>query len=303
VPIFLGIDGGGSKTSCVIADESTLLASATAGGSNIVRLGEEQARKGLREAIEKACAAARLQPSALERICVGMAGAGRPEVSQIAQRIIAEITSSETLVVGDMVVALEAAFGEAPGVIAIAGTGSIAYGKNAHGRTVRAGGWGFAISDEGSGHWIGRSAVMSVMRAHDEGAGSNLFKVISQAWGITTLGELVRAANATPSRDFAGLCAPIIAAADTGDVSARTVLTQAGAELAGLAKVVISRIFEDGSDVRVAMAGGVFRNSALVRQVFYNSLRAEYPNATVLPTVVEPVKGALEIARRGRVSS
>jgi N-acetylglucosamine kinase-like BadF-type ATPase len=303
MPIFLGIDGGGSKTSCAIADESTLLARATAGGSNIVRLGEEQARKGLREAIEKACAAASLQPSALERICVGMAGAGRPEVSQIAQRIIAEITSSETLVVGDMVVALEAAFGEAPGVIAIAGTGSIAYGKNAHGRTVRAGGWGFAISDEGSGHWIGRSAVMSVMRAHDEGAGSNLFKVISQAWGITTLGELVRAANATPSRDFAGLCAPIIAAADTGDVSARTVLTQAGAELAGLAKVVISRIFEDGSDVRVAMAGGVFRNSALVRQVFYNSLRAEYPNATVLPSVVEPVKGALEIARRGRVSS
>ena len=80
-------------------------------------------------------------------------------------------------------------------------------------------------------------------------------------------------------------------------------LTQAGAELAGLAKVVISRIFEEGSDVRVAMAGGVFRNSALVRQVFYNSLRSEYPNAAVLPTVVEPVKGALEIARRGRVSS
>ena len=303
MPIFLGIDGGGSTTSCAIANESALLANATAGGSNIVRLGEEQARKGLREAIEKACAAASLQPSALERICVGMAGAGRPEVSQIVQRIIAEITSSETLVVGDMVVALEAAFGEAPGVITIAGTGSIAYGKNAHGRTVRAGGWGFAISDEGSGHWIGRSAVMSVMRAHDEGAGSNLFKVISQAWGITTLGELVRAANATPSRDFAGLCAPIIVAADAGDVSARTVLTQAGAELAGLAKVVISRIFEDGSDVRVAMAGGVFRNSALVRQVFYNSLRAEYPNAAVLPTVVEPVKGALEIARRGRVSS
>jgi glucosamine kinase len=303
VAIFLGIDGGGTKTSCAIGDGSSLLASATAGGSNIVRLGEEQARKGLREAIEKACAAAHVAPSAFQRICVGMAGAGRPEVSEIAQRILSEITSADTIVLGDMVIALEAAFGEGPGVITIAGTGSIAYGKNEQGRQVRAGGWGFAISDEGSGHWIGRSAITAIMRAHDEGGGSNLFRVVSQAWGVSTLGELVRAANATPPRDFAGLCAPIIAAADAGDLSARSVLTQAGAELAGLAKVVISRIFDDISDVRVAMAGGVFRNSALVRQVFYNSLRSEYPHATVLPTVVEPVKGALEIARRGRVSS
>jgi len=303
VAIFLGIDGGGTKTSCAIGDETSLIASATAGGSNIIRLGEEQARKGLREAIEKACAAANLAPSAFERICLGMAGVGRAEVSEIAQRILAEITSSQALVVGDMVVALEAAFGEGPGVIAIAGTGSIAYGRNAHGRAVRAGGWGFAISDEGSGHWIGRSALTAVVRAHDEGGGLNLFKVISEAWGITTLGELVRTANSTPPPDFAGLCAPIIAAAEAGDVSARTVLTQAGAELAGLSKVVISRIFEEGSDVRVAMAGGVFRNCALVRQVFYNSVRSEYPNAAVLPTVVEPVKGALEIARRGRVTS
>jgi N-acetylglucosamine kinase-like BadF-type ATPase len=187
-------------------------------------------------------------------------------------------------------------------VVVIAGTGSIAYGKNSQERTVRAGGWGYAISDEGSGHWIGRSALSAIMRAHDEGTGSNLFKVVSQAWGISTLGELVRTANSTPPPDFASLCPPIVAAAEAGDVSARTVLAQAGAELAGLAKLVISRIFEHETDVRVAMAGGVFRNSALVRQVFYNSVRSEYLKATVVPTVVEPVKGALEIARRGRVT-
>lgn len=303
VAIFLGIDGGGTKTSCAIGDERSLLAAATAGGSNIVRLGEEQARVGLREAIQKACAAAKVEPSSVQRICVGMAGAARPQVSEIARKIVAEITPGETLVIGDMVVALEAAFGEGAGVITIAGTGSIAYGRNGQGRTVRAGGWGFAISDEGSGHWIGRSAVMAVVRAHDEGAGSNLFKLVSQAWGVTTLGELVRAANATPAPDFSALCVPIVAAAETGDISARTVLTQAGAELAGLAKLVISRIFEQETDVPVAMAGGVFRNSALIRQVFYNSLRSEYPNATVVPVVVEPVKGALDIARRGRVSN
>jgi glucosamine kinase len=303
VTIFLGIDGGGTKTTCVIGDESSLLATATADGSNIVRLGETEARRGLHEAIRRACEAAKIDCSAIQRACVGMAGAGRVQIGDIVRQIVVEIFPGEILIVGDMVIALEAAFGEGPGVVAISGTGSIAYGRNATGRTARAGGWGFAVSDEGSAHWVGRSAVMAVMRAHDEGAGSSLFKVISQAWSLTTLGDLVRAANATPPPNFAELFAPILAAADAGDVSARTVLTQAGAELAGLAKIVISRIFEDEPDVRVAMSGGVFRNSALVRQVFYNSLRSEYPSAAVASTIADPVKGALEIARRGHVNS
>jgi glucosamine kinase len=302
VAIYLGIDGGGSKTTCIIGDETSLLARATAGGSNVIRLGEEEARRGLHDAIRQACAAAKLEPASICRVCVGMAGAGRPQIGEIARRMTAEIISTEILIVGDMVIALEAAFGEGPGVVAIAGTGSIAYGRNVQGQTARAGGWGFAISDEGSGHWIGRSAVMALMKAHDEGAGSSLFKVISQAWAVASLGELVRKANATPPPNFAELFRPILAAAEAGDILARTVLTQAGTELSGLTKIVISRIFEDEFAVPVAMSGGVFRNSALVRQVFYNSLRSEYPHAAVTSTVVEPVKGALEIARHGHVS-
>jgi glucosamine kinase len=302
VAIFLGVDGGGTKTTCVVGNEDSLLATATTGGSNVVRLGEEQARKSLHEAIHRACEAARIELSAVQRISVGMAGAGRPQIGDVVRRMVAEIFPGNVLIAGDMVIALEAAFGEGPGIVAISGTGSIAYGRNSTGRTARAGGWGFAISDEGSAHWIGRSAVVAVMKAHDEGSGSSLFKVISQAWDLTTLGDLVRAANATPAPNFAELFAPILAAAEAGDLSARTVLTQAGAELAGLAKTVISRIFEETPDVRVAMSGGVFRNSALVRQVFYNSLRSEYPSTAVASTVVEPVKGALEIARRGHVS-
>jgi N-acetylglucosamine kinase-like BadF-type ATPase len=302
VALFLGIDGGGTKTTCVAGDESVLLATASAGGSNIIRLGEEQARRALHESIHQACRMANIQLEQVQRVCIGMAGAARPQIGEIARRILGEIIPGEILVMGDMVIALDAAFGEGPGIVAIAGTGSIAYGRNSQGATARAGGWGFAISDEGSGHWIGRSAVSAILRAHDEGMGSSLFKVVSKAWNLSTLGDLVRAANATPAPDFANLCAEIMAAADAGDVSARTVLTQAGTELASLAKIVISRIFESELDVRVAMAGGVFRNSALVRQVFYNSLRSEFPHAGVVPTVIEPVKGALEIARRGHLS-
>jgi N-acetylglucosamine kinase-like BadF-type ATPase len=300
VSIFLGIDAGGSQTTCVVGDESSVLATASREGSNIIRWGETEARTQLQEAIKQACAGANVKLAEVQRICVGMAGAARPVISSIVKGIIAEIYPGEVEVVGDMVIAMEAAFGSKPGIVVIAGTGSIAYGKSKDGHTARAGGWGFAISDEGSGHWIGRNAVSGVMRAQDEDEASptGLALSILHAWHLQTVDELVRAANASPSPDFSNLFPHVLAAADAGDPIARTVLTQAGAELAGLAKIVISRLFEESPSVPVAMSGGVFRNSALVRNVFYNSLRSEYPQSVVGATVVEPVAGALQLARR-----
>ena len=137
--------------------------------------------------------------------------------------------------VTDAVIALEAAFGPGPGVIVIAGTGSVAYGRNVAGQTAHAGGWGFAISDEGSGHWIGRTAVSGVMRAYDEGradadARNTLLPAgIMRAWGVGTHGQLVLAANATPARDFAGLFPEVLRAADAGDASAADAETAANA--------------------------------------------------------------------------
>ncbi len=162
---YLGIDGGGTKTRCALGDETTTLASAVAGGSNVIRVGEAQAREALQSAVREVCAAARIDPTRIGRVCIGAAGAARPEVAGKIQRIIAELTPASIEVVGDTLIALEAAFGTGSGVIAIAGTGSIAYGRDATGRTCRAGGWGYAISDEGSGHWIGQRAVSAIVRA------------------------------------------------------------------------------------------------------------------------------------------
>ncbi len=298
VAIFLGIDGGGSRTSCAIGDESLLLGSGTAGGSNVIRVGEMQAREALHTAIRQACAVANLTPAQVQRAYVGVAGAARPEISEVVRRLVAEVVRGEIEVVGDMVIALEAAFGGGPGVIVVAGTGSIAYGRGRDGRTARAGGWGFAISDEGSGHWIGRSAVAAVLRAFDDGEDSLLIGKILHAWHAGNLDELVLLANASTSPDFAAVVPAVLSSADAGDAIARSVLTQAGAELATLAKIVIRRLFPEAPAVPVAMSGGVFRSSALVRQVFYNSLRSEYPNAAVNANVIEPVRGALELARK-----
>ena len=306
VRYYLGIDGGGTKTTCVVGDETQLLATATAGPSNIVRVGESQARESLQQSVRQACAAAGITPAQIARTCVGGSGAARPELAAIVRRILAEIISTPIDVVGDIQTSLEAAFGAGPGVIVIAGTGSIAYGRDRHGHTARAGGWGFAIGDEGSAHWIGRTTVAAVLRAADP-RDANASKVVQQdspltaalckAWGVTSLDDLARAANSIPPPDFAGLF-PIVSA--SGDPCAQKVLSQSGRELAQFAVTVIGHLFTQGevSAIPVAMIGGVFRHSQVVREAFYNELRKLDPSVEINSQVVDPVEGALRMARR-----
>ncbi len=299
---YIGIDGGGTKTACAVGDEAQLLATASAGPSNIVRVGDAQARESLLLCVRQACAAAGVTPADVLRTCVGGAGAARPELAGKVREILAELLPNPVLVVGDMEIALEAAFGTGPGVIVIAGTGSIAFGRNPEGDTARAGGWGFAIGDEGSAHWIGKQAVIAVLRAADENRNnesSRLAVALLKAWNVSSLLDLARAANAVPPPDFAGLFPAVI---ETQDELARDVLINAGRELARVARTVIRKLFPpDARTVPVAMTGGVFRHASLVRDVFYNELRALDERVTLNQKVVEPVEGALQIARRGHL--
>jgi len=313
----LGIDGGGTKTRCVLADEMTVLATAMSGGSNIVRLGEAQAREALHTAIRQVCATANISPVQIRAVCIGAAGADRPEIVAKIRAILAELiskTAPETVlpkieVVGDMTIALEAACGAGPGVIAIAGTGSIAYGRDATGHTARAGGWGFAVSDEGSGHWIGRRAISAILSAHDQGLETTLRAMVLQAWKLNTLDELVQQANSTPPPDFPRLFPIVLRAADEDDSVARGLLTDAGAKLGSLAAIVVHRLAHNtpaamlaGSmfpvaTLPVAMTGSVFRQSPDVRRVFYNTLQTSLPGIDVRQDIVDPIEGALARAR------
>jgi glucosamine kinase len=332
VDYYLGIDGGGSKTTCAVGDEASLLAKVTSGPSNITRVGETRAREALQKVIRDACAAVAIDPRQVRRACVGVAGAGREEYAGAVRQIVAEIISGEIEVVGDMQIAMAAAFGEEPGVIVIAGTGSIAYGRDAEGRTARAGGWGFAISDEGSAHWIGCAAVSALLRVIDQSNGqsnglsyrqsndqnnnqsadqredarstaeaSPLLSEMMAAWRLCSVDQLVRAANADGR--FARLFPAILTAADAGDALAQRVLAQAGRELAQLAAIVVRRLFADSiyqSAVPLAITGGVFRHSAIVREVFCHEVCKLDPRLEVNPQVVDSVAGALQMARAGK---
>lgn len=299
--IYLGIDGGGSKTTCVVGDEALVLATATAGGSNIARLGEDAARLNLHAAIQEACAIAGIRPPDVDAAVIGVAGAGSVAANASAIRaIVRELGIQDLEVVGDNVIAIEAAFAGLPGVIVISGTGSIAFGRNGRGETSRAGGYGFAISDEGSGHWVGRNLVAAAMRAYDLGQ-TELLDAIATTWRVAGKDELIQKANATPRPDFAQLFPLTVELSGRSLGIAQSILHEAGRELAGLAATVLRNLWQERKPVRIALGGGVFAHSPQVRKSFYLSLRESHPSAAVNFQVIEPVAGALWMARRSGV--
>lgn len=306
---FLGIDGGGSKTTCVVGDEAALLARVTTGPSNITRVGETRSRESLHEAIRQSCGAAGIDPRQVQHACVGVAGVGSEETAGAVRKLVAEILPAEVEVVGDMQIALEAAFSGGPGVIVIAGTGSIAYGRDAQGRTARAGGWGFAISDEGSAHWIGRTAVAAGLRAVDRSASlrdspdaSTLCRELLAAWNLPSLEALVR--NANLNGDFAVLFPAVVVAAEQGDWLAQQVLVYAGRELAQLAAIVARGLFPEKSmlTIPLGIVGGVFAHSKRVREIFREEVAKLDRRFTLNLEIINPVAGALAIARKAAKS-
>ncbi len=296
--LYIGIDGGGTTTRCAVGDDVSVYAVESGPGCNFVRVGEEQARAGLHEAISKACSAADVSPLRIQSACIGAAGAGHDEVNAAVKRVAQQILpNAHVSIVGDMVIAMEAALPDQPGVIALAGTGSIAYGRN-RGETARAGGWGYRISDEGSGHWIGRSAINAVMRAHDAARETTLFDRIAREWKVASRDELVVKANANPEPDFATLFPVIQQAAAAHDEVAEEIMRRAGTELAQLTLAVLRRLWSPGDAVRVAVGGGVFANSSHVRTSFYSALHSEWSKTAVTFKISEPVVGALWMARK-----
>jgi N-acetylglucosamine kinase-like BadF-type ATPase len=300
MPLYLGIDAGGTKTECAVSNGAELLGQATAASCKLARVGAAQARDNLHGAIRDVCAAARVKPVDVKYVCIGLSGASLPENVSWAQETIREVIPDATIyVAGDHILAHRAAFGTSPGVLVISGTGSIAFGRNQSGATARAGGWGPNISDEGSAFWVGREAVAAALRAYDSGSNNGLLAVIAQSWKVAPE-EVIRFANAAEPR-FAELAGAITEAAEKGEAAARDIAGRAGKALACLGGAVIHRLWPEDGVVPVALAGGVLQGSPLVRQAFRDEMRAKHPQAAISFAQVRPVLGALEIAaQRGK---
>jgi glucosamine kinase len=301
VTFFLGIDGGGTKTRCVIGDDTSLLGTGSSSSCKVQRVGEDCARDALSAAVHEACLQAGISPRQISRTCAGITGSGRIEIASVMRSLISGIVSGEIEIIGDVEIAFEDAFGTGPGVIIIAGTGSIAYGKNSHGDTARAGGWGSAISDEGSGYWIGVEAVRSALRGQDRGANPTLLQSLIKALEAMDTNDFIVRVNSNPLPDFAALFPTVLSAADAGDPIAHEILFRAGHELANTAEIAIRRLFPRAEDFSIATHGGILSSSALTRKAFVQRLESQYgARCKWLSREVDPVRGALVRARRAK---
>jgi glucosamine kinase len=314
VAYFLGLDGGGTKTRCVIGDETSILGLGSSTSCKVQRVGEACAQDALAAAIHEACVQAGVSPRQITRTCAGITGSGRPETADVMRDLLSSIVSGEIEIVGDVEIAFEDAFGSGPGVIVIAGTGSIAYGRNAAGETVRAGGWGHAVSDEGSGYSIGLGAVKTALRLYDAMGETPLLTRLMSVIGAERFDDFIVRVNADPQPDYAAFFPVVQEEADRGEENAIAVLRTAGLTLANVTGTVVRRLFarlDDASvanrgvrleDVSIAIHGGVITNSSQLRYGLEFMLRRDFPQVSFLSLVVDPARGALNRARNGTLS-
>lgn len=294
----LGIDAGGTKTVCLLADEDGhVLAEARGSGANLQSAGELEVEKVLHQVMEVALAQHDVRPAAT---CLGIAGVDRPGDAEAVRGIMRRIGfKTRTLVVNDALVALVAGAGDEPGVVVVAGTGSIAYGRNAAGQAARAGGWGYLLGDEGGGFWIGRAALSAVVRQFDgRGPATLLTEMVLQHLRLASPTELIHEIyyRDLQRHAIAGLAALVQDATDAGDAVAAQILVRAGGELAAAAASVITRLGMRGESFPTVLAGGIFRGVPWLMGDVASRLSEVAPRSVVRLLDVEPAVGAVRLA-------
>jgi glucosamine kinase len=295
---FAGVDAGGSKTLAVVVDEQGReLGRYTAGGANHQAVGLERAAAQVREALAGAARAAGAELPAAA--WVGMAGIDRPGDMELWLPVLRPLAGAIRLT-NDAELALAALDG-AVGVAVIAGTGSIAWGRDARGQTARAGGWGHVIGDEGSGYDIGRMALQAAARAADgRGPETALQGLVLGHWELASPGEMI--GRVYPDGDkasIARLAALVFAAARAGDRVASRIVARASGEVALAALAAGDRLdFADGR-LPLALAGGLLVNEAGFRDQVLRRIRRRRRLGQVAVVEEPALAGARAAARAG----
>lgn len=288
----IGLDAGGTKTVGLLADEAgRVLRDARAGAANLTMQGELGVEKVIYQVIE-----ALDPPAAVDAICLGIAGADRPASLELVRGVLHRLGFRRHVrVVSDAMIALAAGAPDALGIVLVAGTGSVAFGRDGE-KTARAGGWGYLLGDEASAYWLGLAAVRQGIRGLDgRGPESTLYERIRRRLGVETPQELsdwfyTQAAPRTAVAELAGV---VEEAAEEGDAGAEAILDMATDHLARAATAVAARLSFPG-DYPLILAGGTFRACPSLEQRL--TARLELPGARIERLRVEPAQGAVTLA-------
>ena len=294
----LGIDAGGTKTVCLLADEGgAVVADVRGSGANLQAAGELGVEKVLHHVMESALGDRPIRPAV---VCLGIAGVDREDDARVVRAIMRRISpGSRALVVNDALIALVAGAGEEPAIVVMAGTGSIVYGRNARGCAARAGGWGHAIGDEGSSYWIGRRALAAVVRDVDgRGPRTRLSADVLAHFGVPDAAALVSVVyNRDMPRHSVATLGPVVQAAHAlGDGVATHILERAAEELTLAAGSVASRLDMRGEAFVLLLAGGVFQAVPWLIGQMERRLVEVAPRCRVRLLTEEPAAGAVALA-------
>jgi N-acetylglucosamine kinase-like BadF-type ATPase len=298
---FLGFDGGGTKTECVLADsDGRIIANSKGGPSNPVRAGYTRAWFSLSEAADAVLKHERITSRNIGGICAGLGGAGRSGVARRVKTFFERgYPNAQVQVTTDLELALEAAFGAAEGMILLIGTGSAAFGRDASGKIARAGGRGPWFSDEGSSFDIGRRAVQAVALAEEHrgpatALSARLFE-FHQARNWDQLGEQI---SKNADSVFPKTFPLVVELAEEGDAVSREILASAAASLAALAACVSGELGWRDCEVPVAKVGGAAGRSKYFDSAIDAELKKQIPRAVHVSLKISPAEAAVRMALR-----
>lgn len=314
--LLLGVDGGGTRTDCLVTTaEGVVIGRGSAGPSNIQAMGIgpalEEIRKAVYEAMREAVssAGAPCRSVRVASACFGLAGVGRESDRDLMKTrlgyVLAEVTPLNAppvslIVASDGVIALAGANAGEPGVVVIAGTGSLAYGMSPDGREARAGGWGYILGDEGSAYHIGLKGLREALRAADgRRMHTSLVEDLPAALGVKSIEEIIPIVYSSMARAEIAALAPVVGQAATdGDEVASNVILGAGRELGLMAAAVIRRLGMDEYAGCVSAVGGVLESNEMVLWAMRDRVEELVPGWSVARGKYPPVAGAILIAAR-----
>ncbi len=294
---ILGIDGGGTKTEVVISSETgEIISRAYSGPSNWTTTPKKIAKENIIEGIESALK--QVPDIKIDLISAGVAGVSKREL-EMREFLLSLNIAKEVIVTTDAYIALAGALLDTEGVIVIAGTGSIGYGRRDD-LEKRTGGWGYLLGDEGSAYDVGRKGIIASLKAYDgRGEETILLDMFYEYMGYGDMEVLVKIIYERAKDTISGFAKYVVKAGEMGDRVALGILHSAAYELSLLGVTTAEGIGYGRDDIfNLAYTGGFFKAKDIVIGPFTKFIKERFPNANVFPAKAEPIIGAIIIGQR-----
>lgn len=302
----IGLDGGGTKTAAVLADmNGNVLVEEAGGPSNFQIIGVEKAAETILALIERCCRQAGCALDDVVSVTAGLTGAGRSgDQQRMREGLITaakqlHVSLRKVIIESDARIALEGAFKGKVGIILIAGTGSIAFGKDREGNVHRAGGWGRTLGDEGSGYSIGRDGLNAMTKHLDErGKDTLLTDLIARTFDLSSQEKIITAVY-RENFDVASIAPLVIEAAEKKDPEAARILNKATFELSEHVRALllkIERVSRARHKIPLAFIGSVITSESVLTKILRHKITFSLPQISIVQPAASPAYGAVLLA-------